>query len=211
PAASDTCRTMGTPAIDVNLTSEPASLDHSRTAHALTEQNAARGGTAGVNHINVVLYYETKLDGMINIQATTRQMTTGADCVWLSSAHVTVQRTNQISVASEVAAGSCADGVLQRQGAEMMARADNHDAAIKQRIKDVLSDPSRGAVADASVENAEKRLEQALSDAVNAQVQEETAAANKEYQAMSKANALQDVAAQCHDTATQHLLQAFAG
>lgn len=201
---------MGTPTIDVDLTSEPAAQDHSRTAQALTAQDAARGGSAGINHINVVLYYETKLDGLINIQATTRQMTNGSNCVWLSSAHVTVRRTNQISVASEVPAGSCADGVLQRQGAEMMARADNHDAAIKQRIKDVLADPGRDAVADASVESAEKRLEQALSDAVNGQIQEETAAANKEYQAMSKANALQDVAAQCHDTATQHLLQAFA-
>jgi len=201
---------MGTPTIDVDLTSQPVTQDRSRTANALTAQSAARDGSAATNHVTVVLYYETKLDGMINIQATTRPMTSGGNCLWLSNAHVTVQRTNQISLASEVSAGSCADGVLQRQGAEMMARADSHDAAIKQRIKDVLSDPGRDAVADASAENAEKRLEQALGDAVNAQIQQETAAVNKEYQAMSKANLLQDVADQCRDTATRHLLQAFA-
>jgi len=209
--APPVCRAETTPTVDVSFDREQAPEDRSQNAQALTAIDTARGGHAAADRINVVTLVETQIESAINLQATTRQLSNGTNCVWLTAARVAVKRKNRVNIASELVPGSCPDAIMKRQAADMIARAGQHDAPLKQKITDAMTNAGRNAVADTSLENAQRQLEQTLSDAVNAQVQQEAAVENKELDALSQTNVLKNVADQCHDAATRHLMQSLAG
>lgn len=206
----DICRAETAPAIDVSFGSETAPEDHSQSARDLTALEAAKKGKAVTNPVDVVVLYDTRIESTITLQGTTRPLASGANCLWLTSAHVAVQRKNHISIASEFTQGSCADAIMRRKAADMLASADSRDEQLKQKIKDAMTSAGHDAVTDATLAGAQKKLEQSLSDAVNAQVQDEATVENASFEATSKVNVLKDVTAQCHDPATRHLLQALA-
>lgn len=209
--APPVCRAETTPTVDVSFDRKQVPEDRSQNAQALTAIDTARGGHAGADHINVITLAETQIESAINLQATTRQLSNGTNCVWLTSVRVAVTRKDHVSIASELVPGSCPDAIMKRQAADMIARAGQHDTRLKQKITEAMTNAGQNAVADASLENAQRQLEKTLSDAVNAQVQQEAAVENKELDALSQANVLKNVADQCHDAATRHLMQALAG